>query len=131
MPFDGAGFIGSDRLSRIEAVIQLIGTPDRWCKGRRRTHDGRFCIYGVLVEANALNLSSAILHAAHEVTGERYCCVEAFNDNINTTHPLVVRVLARARDDLIGQPATIMPRPLNWRVRLQELVQSFAAKSPT
>lgn len=95
MPFDGTGFIGSDRLSRIDAVIQLIGTPDKWCKGRRRTRDGRFCIYGALVEANALNLSTAILHAVQEVTGERYRCVEAFNDSLNTTHPLVVRVLAR------------------------------------
>lgn len=131
MPFDGTGFIGSDRLSRIDAVIQLIGTPDKWCKGRRRTRDGRFCIYGALVEANALNLSTAILHAVQEVTGERYAALK------HSTTVLTRRILSlfacwpAARDDLIGQPATIMPRPLNWRIRLQELVQSFAAKSPT
>ncbi len=133
MPFDGAGLVIPDRLNQVEDVIRLIDAPAKWCKGRRRTRDGRFCIYGALVEANARNLTPVILQAVHEITGRRYYCVEVFNDDIGTTHDLVLRVLNRARDGLAPHRAETcnFPKQSNWRVRLQEWAQSFGVKSPT
>jgi len=134
MPFDGAGFVSPDnRLNQLEIVIDLIGAPEKWCKGRPRTRDGRFCIYGALVQVNARNLTPVILQAIHEVTNRRYYCVEVFNDDIGTTHALVLRVLTCARDHL-GRASIqghSLPQAASWRVRLQEWVQSFGMKSPT
>jgi len=105
MPFDGPGF--DNRVRKIDAVIQLIREPDKWVKGKRRTNDGRFCVNGALIEMNAAKLSSLILQAANQVTGKTYGCLESFNDEVETTHPLLIRVLARARADLIEQGAPV------------------------
>ena len=105
MPFDGPGF--DNRVRKIDSVIQLIGAPHKWVKGKRRTNDGRFCVNGALIERSATNLSPLILQAANQVTGRRYGCLEAFNDKVETTHPLLIRVLARARADLIEQGAPV------------------------
>ena len=131
MPFDGAGFVHLDRLNHIEDVIQLIGRPEKWCKGRRRTQDGRFCVYGALVEVNARSLTPVILQAIHEVTGRRYYCVEVFNDDIATTHALVLRVLNHTRYGLAQYRTETcrLPKLSNWRLRLQEWV-SLGVKSP-
>ena len=133
MPFDGTGFAVSDtRFNKIEDVIGLIATPEKWCKGMAKTPDGRFCIRGALIAANAVNLRPVILEAIHEVTGRNYRRIEAFNDDVDTTHRMVLRVMAHARHNLIGQQAAIYssPRVLNWRVRLQAWVRSFAAEKP-
>jgi hypothetical protein len=100
MPFDGAELsVPYNRLNQIEDVIWLIGTPDKWCKRRRRTSDRRFCIYGALTHVNARNLEPLVLQAINQETGKRYRRIEAFNDKDDTTHALVLlRVLARARD---------------------------------
>ena len=133
MPFDGTGLAVSDtRFNKIDDVIGLIAAPEKWCKGMAKTPDGRFCIRGALIAANAVNLRPVILEAIHEVTGRDYRRIEAFNDDVDTTHRMVLRVLAHARHNLIGQQAAIYssPRVLNWRVRLQEWVRSFAAEKP-
>jgi hypothetical protein len=133
MPFDGIGFAVSDtQVNKIEDIIDLLATPDKWCKGVPKTPDGRFCIRGALIAVNAVNLRPVILQAIHEVTGRSYRRIEAFNDDVDTTHRLMLRVLAHARDDLIGQQAAIhsLPRALKWRVRLQEWIKSFAAETP-
>ena len=56
MPFDGAGFATDDRLSKIDQVIDLLATPDRWCKAAYRTPEGRFCIRGAMRASKAENL---------------------------------------------------------------------------
>ena len=33
MPFDGIGFAFDDRVSKIDQVISLLDTQDKWCKG--------------------------------------------------------------------------------------------------
>ena len=133
MPLDGIGFAVSDTHSnKIDDVIDLLATPDKWCKGMEKTADGRFCIRGALIALDAVNLRPVILEAIHERVGKNYKLIEAFNDDFVTTHPMVLRVLMHARDNLIGQHAAThsSPRVLNWRVRLQEWVRGFAAEKP-
>src|SRR5437016_6344302 len=48
MPFDGAGFGYNESLQKLDTVIDLLETPDRWCKGALRSHDGRYCIRGAI-----------------------------------------------------------------------------------
>ena len=130
MPFDGIGFPNSDRLNQIEDVTQLIGTPNEWCKGRYKTFDGRFCIQGAIIEVKAPEIRPIILQAIHEVTGKHYRRIERFNDEIGTTHPLVLRVLARACENMIaGQTAPLTSSTATrWRIRWQQWLPSFAAK---
>jgi hypothetical protein len=124
MPFDGPGF--DNRVRKIDAVMQLIGAPDKWVKGKRRTNDGRFCVNGALIERSAANLSPLILQAANQVTGKSYGCLEAFNDEAETTHPLLIRVLARARADLIEQAA---PVPSSSREHTNAATGLFASST--
>jgi hypothetical protein len=100
MPFDGVGYAASNQsLQKIDAVIDLLATPDKWCKGALRSHDGRYCIRGaVRVVDGADLLEPAILQAIGEVAGRRFRRIESFNDHPNTSHDQVVAVLARARD---------------------------------
>jgi hypothetical protein len=107
MPFDGVGFITHESLDKLDAVIDLIGTPDRWCKGALRSHDGRYCIRGAVRAVNGAELlEPAILQAVVEVAGRRFRRIEAFNDHPNTSHDQIVAVLHRARDNIIaGKPA--------------------------
>ena len=133
MPFDGTGFAVSDtRLNKIDDVIGLLATPDKWCKGMEKTPDGRFCIRGALIAVDAVNLRPVILEAIHERVGKNYKWIEAFNDDFVTTHRMVLRVLMHARDNLIGQHAAThsSPRVLNWCGRWQERVRSFVAEKP-
>ena len=101
MPFDGAGFGYDTSLQKLDAVIDLLETPDRWCKGALRSHDGRYCIRGAIRAVNGSDvLEPAILQAIGQVAGRRYRRIEAFNDHPHTTHDQVVAVLARARSNL-------------------------------
>ena len=132
MPFDGTGFAVSDtRFNKIDDVISLLAKPEKWCKGMETTPDGRFCIRGALMAVDAVNLRPVILEAIQEIAGKKYKWIEVFNDDLVTTHRMVLRVLVHARD-LIGQQATVHSswRMLNWRVRLQEWVRGFAAEKP-
>jgi hypothetical protein len=102
MPFDGVGFISTEPVRKIDEVIDLIGTPDRWCKGALRSHDGRYCIRGAVraVDAGEV-LEPAILEAIGQVAGKRFRRIESFNDHPNTSHEHVMAVLDRARENLI------------------------------
>src|ERR1700680_4836093 len=103
MPFDGVGYISSEPLHKIDAVIDLLSTPDKWCKGALRSHDGRYCIRGAVMSVGATEaLEPMILHAIGEVAGRRFRRIESFNDYPNTTHEQVVAVLQRARDNMAG-----------------------------
>ena len=101
MPFDGAGFGYNESLHKLDTVIDLLETPDRWCKGALRSHDGRYCLRGAIRAVNGSDvLEPAILQAIGQVAGRRFRRIEAFNDHPNTTHDQVVSVLARARGNL-------------------------------
>jgi hypothetical protein len=122
MPFDGVGYISSEPLRKIDAVIDLLSTPDKWCKGALRSHDGRYCIRGAVMSLGATEmLEPAILQAIGEVAGRRFRRIESFNDYPNTTHEQVVTVLQRARDNMTGAaaakvwtPAVSSSAPASW-----------------
>ena len=105
MPFDGVGFVVDESAQKIDAVIDLLGTPDRWCKGALRSHDGRYCIRGAIRADNGAELlEPAILQAIGQVAGRRFRRIEAFNDHPNTSHDQVVAVLSRARRNIEAVP---------------------------
>ena len=77
MPFDGVGFVTHESLGKLDAVVELIGTPDRWCKGALRSHDGRYCIRGAVRAVDGAELlEPAILQAVVEVAGRRFRRIE-------------------------------------------------------
>ncbi len=122
MPFDGVGFVTHESLDKLDAVLELIGTPDRWCKGALRSHDGRYCIRGAVraVDGSEL-LEPAILQAVVELAGRRFRRIEAFNDHPNTSHDQIVAVLSRARDNIMAG------RPVGNMARLRETTASMLA----
>ena len=115
MPFDGVDFVSVKSLQQIDAVIDRLATPDKWCKGALRSHDGRYCIRGaVRAVGGADALEPVILQAIGEVAGKRFCRIESFNDHPNTSHAQVLAVLSRARENISlgrsgGAPPVIAP----------------------
>jgi hypothetical protein len=122
MPFDGVGFVTHESLGKLDQVIDLIGTSDRWCKGALRSHDGRYCIRGAVRAVDGAELlEPAILQAVVEVAGRRFRRIEAFNDHPNTSHDQIVAVLSRARDNIIAG------KPVGNTARLRETTASLLA----
>src|SRR5260370_6100560 len=119
MPFDVIGLGLDERIGKMDKVIDLLGTPDRWCKGTLKTHDGRRCIRGAIMAVDGVGtLQPGVLRAINEVTGRHYRRIESFNDHPDTVHAQVVEVLARPRidmaaGDLAPLPAT-PPAPGGW-----------------
>lgn len=102
MPFDGVEVVSTESLQKIDAVIDLLATPDRWCKGALRSHDGRYCIRGAVRAVDAADtLEPAILRAIGEVAGQRFRRIESFNDHPNTSHEQILAVLYRARQHVM------------------------------
>ena len=130
MPFDGIGFAFDERVSKMDRVIQLLATPDKWCKGTLKTYNGHRCIRGAMTDvAEAHCLAPIILRAIREVTGKHYFSIETFNDHPYTDHAQVLRVLSRARDDLIkAQSGAVMEpaRRAGWYVRLNGRLTVFS-----
>ena len=118
MPFDGVGFSVNEYTQKIDAVIDLIGTPERWGKGSFRTPDGRYCLRGAMriVDETGV-LKPVILHAIKEITGKTYINIEGFNDNHSTDHAAILMVLARAREN-IAAGRLAMPAESPIQVRL-------------
>ena len=56
-------------------------------------------------------LDPIILRAIREVGGKRYWRIESFNDHPSTTHADVLRVLRRARENVIAGMIEGNPRP--------------------
>jgi hypothetical protein len=108
-------------------VINLLATPDGWCQGTLRTHDGRHCIRGAIMAVDGIGtLGPIVLRAINEVTGRHYRSIEAFNDHPNTDHAQVVEVLARTRTDLaVRHLAAIRarsPAPVGWGRRMADWI---------
>lgn len=104
MPFDGTGYEGRiEALDKMDKVIDLLAREDRWCKQQLRSYDGRRCILGAMMAADAtVALKEPILLAIKQVTGRDYLRIEMFNDHPLTTHGLVLRVLNQARENIIN-----------------------------
>ena len=122
MPFDGNGYESRiDALERMDKVIDLLSREDRWCKQQLRSYDGRRCILGAMMAADAtIALKDPILLAIRQVTGRDYLRIEMFNDHPLTTHALVVKVLHRARDNVIAgapvrAPGQMSGAAAGWR----------------
>src|SRR5580704_854104 len=98
MPFDGIGYDGRiETLDKMEKVIDLLAREDRWCKQQLRSYDGRRCILGAMMAADAtIALKEPILMAIRQVTGHECRRIEMFNDHPLTTHVTVVKVLSQA-----------------------------------
>jgi hypothetical protein len=102
MPFDGTECRVSQALEKLDQVIALLATPDRWCKGTEETPDGRRCIIGALRACGAQPLlQPVILSAIAEVTG-CHRTVQDFNDKLSTSHALMLAVLHRAREGIVA-----------------------------
>jgi hypothetical protein len=103
MPLDDTGF--RDRigpLDKIDRVIDLLATEDRWCKGMLVTRDGRRCIMGALQAVHGTDaLIRPIALAIRQVTARDFGRIERFNDDPATTHALVLQVLSQARENLV------------------------------
>jgi hypothetical protein len=112
MPFDGQAGNRYEALARIDEVIRLLSRKEQWCKQQLRTRDGKRCIQGALMAANATTLlGEPILVAIRQVTGRDYARIEMFNDQPLTTHALVLEVLQRARRNLLDDVAERGSRP--------------------
>ncbi len=60
-------------MRKMDEVIDLLGTPDKWCKGALRSHDGRYCIRGAVRAVDAADaLEPSILEAIGQVAGKRF-----------------------------------------------------------
>jgi hypothetical protein len=109
MPFDGSGGTHLPLVQVIDRVIELLSSGDRWCQDYINYYDRR-CIVGAMAEVHgALSLNMPILHAAEEVTGRPFWRIELFNDDLWTSHALVLRALYRARENIVwgrvGRPS--------------------------
>ncbi len=110
MPFDGAGFSENQAMRKLDTVLELLATEARWCKGSYRTSDGRHCLMGAIQATDARPLLEPIvLSAIAQETGRSFWRVESFNDHRSTTHALVLRVLARARERLLVDGSVVEP----------------------
>jgi hypothetical protein len=106
MPFDGTQAPRLIAYEKIEEVMKLIGSEDRWCKGSLSTLDGRRCLVAAMQTVHAQQmLEPIVLHAIREVTGKHFRRIERFNDHRTTSHATVMQVLAHARDGLFETAA--------------------------
>ena len=103
MPLDSLEFPQNPLLAKLSQVERLLAREQQWCKGRLRDSDGRHCLVGAIEAAAAWpEIAPIVLRAAREVSGKRYWRIESFNDAPRTTHDDVLRVLRRARHNIIA-----------------------------
>jgi hypothetical protein len=112
MPFDGAGFSENLALQKLDAVIELLASEDKWCKGSFRTPDGRHCLMGAMRAVQAQHLlEPVVLTAIRPATGRSFWRIESFNDHKTTTHASVLQVLTQAREQIAaGRGPALVPR---------------------
>lgn len=124
MPLDDTGF--RERfapLDKIDRVIDLLASEERWCQRQLATADGRRCIMGAIQAVDGAGmLTRPVSIAVRQVTGHHFSRlarfnIQRFNDDALTTHGLVMAVLLHARENIItgiaqGNAAS------TWRIRL-------------
>jgi hypothetical protein len=133
MPFDATDLdlFENHPLAKLGAVERLLATEQQWCKGKLRDSSGRHCLVGAMqaVEARQM-LEPIILRAAREVGGKCYWRIEFFNDDPRTTHADVLRVLRRARENIIAGMIE-GDRHRSWRQRLAQAARALCSGSLT
>jgi hypothetical protein len=131
MPFDGTelGFFENHPLAKLGAVEGLLSNKERWCKGKLRDSSGRHCLIGAMQAVEGRHaLEPIILRAARKVGGKHYWRIEFFNDDPGTTHAHVLRVLRRAREDIIaGMVNADRQRP--WHEKLAQSLRAIFSRS--
>lgn len=112
MPLDDTRFRDPfEPLDKIDRVIDLLTTEDRWCQGQLETADGRRCIMGAIQAVDGADvLIHAIAIAIRQVTGRRFSWIASnsiprFNDDYATSHALVMTVLFQAREAIASGAA--------------------------
>jgi hypothetical protein len=131
MPFDGTDLtmLENPTLLKLGQVERLLATEQQWCKGSLQDSDGRRCLVGAMKAAEARQiLEPIVLRAAREVGGKRYWRIEFFNDDPRTTHDDVLRVLRRARENVIAEIAGASHRQL-WRQRFSRMFRALCSGS--
>jgi hypothetical protein len=125
MPLDGADLFENPTLAKLWEVERMLATEEHWCKGRLHDRRGRHCLVGAITEVNARQeLTRPIIRAIKEISGKHYWRIESFNDDPNTSHQDILRVLHRARLILIADLARAEePRP--WYRKLIEIVDEI------
>jgi hypothetical protein len=108
MPFDGTVYESrTGSLDKMDKVIDLLSDEKRWCKRLLQTSDGRYCIAGAMLAVDAVSeLRKPTMLAIEQVTGHHYLSIETFNDHRLTTHALVLKVLAQARENMLSDSST-------------------------
>ena len=131
MPLDGTelGIFGDHPLAKLGSVEQLLASEQQWCKGKLRDSGGRHCLVGAMQAVEGRQaLEPIILRAAREVGGKHYWRIEFFNDDPRTTHADVLRVLRRAREDIIaGMIDGNRRRP--WHEKFTQAVRAMLSGS--
>jgi hypothetical protein len=101
MPFDQLASPEYGNLRKIDHVIDLLSSPAQWCKGTDRNEAGQYCIRGAMIAAGAFAaLEPIVMRSIRGSAGRRFRRIEEFNDDPNTTHSNVLRVLNRAREHI-------------------------------
>lgn len=115
MPFDDAVLEGrSEALAKIDNVIALLATEDKWGKFFAQS-SGRRCLWGALWAEDATSiLEQPVLDAIRQVTGEHHWQIDTFNDHPATTHAVILQVLHQARSSIRGAAAPPAPQH-RWR----------------
>lgn len=125
MPLDGAELFENQTLAKLWQVERVLATEDQWCKGRLYDRKGRHCLVGAITEADGRQaLTRPILRAVREVSGKHYWRIESFNDDPNTSHRDVLRVLNRARLTIISDIAEAGQKK-SWKRKLTDGVSAL------
>lgn len=128
MPFDGADHTKRlECLAKMDQVINLLSREESWCKQQLRSFDGRRCLLGAMMAAEATTaLREPVLLAIRQVTGRHHPRIELFNDHPATTHKLLLEVLNRARSNMIQELADEPPAPPRGAILSSRKVGPFA-----
>ena len=125
MPLDGSELFANPTLAKLWEVECLLATEDQWCKGRLHDRKGRHCLVGAISEVNARQeLTRPLIRAIKEVSGKHYWRIESYNDDPNTSHQDVLRVLYRARL-LVIEDIARANEPKPWYMKLREFANEI------
>ena len=134
MPFDGTEYRErDDAIRKLDQVIALLSSSDRWCKGALYRLNKQRCILGALQAVDAAReLRRPVLEAICQVTGRNYRHIETFNDARSTTHPLVMQVLGGYSCEEIAaelgcKPGAVMTQLFRARQKLRALLDGGAS----
>jgi hypothetical protein len=122
MPLDGSELFANPTIAKLWEVECLLASEDQWCKGRLHDRKGRHCLVGAISEVNARQeLTRPLIRAIKEVSGKHYWRIESYNDDPNTNHQDVLRVLHRARL-LVIEDIARANEPKPWYMKIREFM---------